>query len=109
MSPVKVVWEDSAAEQEGGKCDFCSGPLTGVVAILDFTVIGGLPEDTLVMGGLWAACGLCQGLMGIEPGAGEVGLERVRRRHQEEVDRFFRQDGVSRFRHLFRSQVYGGG
>lgn len=108
MSSVKISWEDSAA-LEGGKCDFCGGPLTDVVPVLDITAIGELPGDTLVMGGLWAACGRCQGQMGIEPGAGEVELELVRRRHQEEVDRFFRGASSRDLRVFFRSRVYGGG
>jgi len=111
VNTVKVSWQDTAF-LEGPKCDFCSGPLPlGLVAMLDLTAVGKTADAarSVLVGGQWAACPGCQGLMGIEPGAGVVALELVRRGHQEAVDRLFRRAGKWGLRHMFKSQVYGGG
>jgi hypothetical protein len=110
MSTVKVTWKDSATLGVG-KCDFCNGPLPlGLVAVLDLTAVGKIvgAGEAVMTTGEWAACQGCQGLMAIEPGAQGVDLELVRRRHQEEVDRYFRKAGRRERRALFKSQVFGG-
>lgn len=106
---VPVDWVD-VGTLGGDQCDFCSKSLSkgALVPIVKMTAMEQTSGRAWLMEGPYAVCEDCQVLMGIKPGVGEVSLEALQKRHQEEVDRYV----LTNHPHLkgcYKSRVYGPG